>query len=63
MKKVILFVIIVFGFTVLNAQLDLSYGFKTGFVISNQDFDYKSDGLNLDIKNRYGLVGSSGRNR
>jgi Outer membrane protein beta-barrel domain len=56
MKKLILFMIVVFVFSILNAQLDLSYVFKAGFVISNQDFDYKFGGPNLDLENSYGLV-------
>lgn len=61
MKKSILLVIVVLGFTILNAQLNLSYGFKTGFVIANQDFDYSvldynSNEIILDLEKHYGLI-------
>jgi len=61
MKKLILLVIVVLGFTILNAQLNLSYGFRTGFVIANQDFDYSvldynSNEISLDLEKHYGLI-------
>ncbi len=55
MKKLMLFVIVILGFTVLSAQLNLSYGIKTGCVIANQDFDYDDNSSSLDLENRYGF--------
>lgn len=55
MKKLTLLLIVILGFTVLSAQLNLSYGIKTGCVIANQDFDYGDNSFSSDLKNRYGL--------
>lgn len=43
------------AFTCLKAQLINSYGFKAGLGISDQDFDYKDDIIDLDKQIRYDL--------
>ena len=50
-----LLLLLILGFTFLNAQLIHSFGVKTGCVFANQDFDYTANFLNLDTQNRYGL--------
>ena len=55
MKKLIFVTCLILGFTLLNAQLINSYGFKAGVCIANQDFDYSLD-FNIDTESRYGFV-------
>lgn len=55
MKKITLLVVAFLGFTVLGAELNLSYGTKTGLAIANQIFDYNDYSFSSDYENRYGL--------
>ncbi|MBN1214625.1 MAG: PorT family protein [Candidatus Lokiarchaeota archaeon] len=55
MKKIILFVIVIFGYTILNSQMNLSYGVKAGCTMANQKFDFTDYELNHETQYRYGF--------
>ena len=55
MKKLIFAMCLIIAFTLLNAQLINSYGFKVGVCIANQDFDYVNNVYEFDMKSRIGL--------
>ena len=56
MKKSILLLLIILKLTFLSADKKLSYTFKTGLVVSNQEFNYSNDDINLNLKEHYGLL-------
>jgi len=47
--------LLIVGFTFLNARLINSYGVKGGLVVANQDFKHKDTANYLDTKNHYGM--------